>query len=109
MPEHNRQSHFWPHIPKTALNDRDTRVLLQLQRVRGRCTIRQLAGALGLSVTPTFDSLRYLRDLGLVDWVDGQMGTLHTTSAPVAINFDGIDRTQRRVRRPHRPVNEDLF
>lgn len=46
---------------------------------RGARTVREVALAVGRSLDPTHKALRQARRAGLVDWTDGEHGTLHST------------------------------
>jgi hypothetical protein len=63
-----------------------TRVLMALIRVYardGRATVRSVAAEVDLGASTTLAHLRRLRRFGLVDWADGQTGTLRPLVGPV--------------------------
>jgi DNA-binding IscR family transcriptional regulator len=62
--------------PPGALGDSPTRVLLAV--ADGYNTTGRITAATGLSRTYVFWCLRLLRDEGLVDWVPGTQGTIHS-------------------------------
>ncbi len=62
----------------------DTRVLLAVVTDH-RPTVRRVAAATGISVGSTYERLRHLKTLGLVDWQPGRRGTLHAPYRPVQV------------------------
>lgn len=62
--------------PPGAFNDSQTRILLAV--ADGFNTTGSIARATGLSRTYVFHCLRGLREAGLVDWVAGTQGTIHS-------------------------------
>lgn len=54
------------------------KVLMALARL-DRPTVRAVAAEAGMSIQPTHQALRELRDEGMVAWTDGRQGTMRAT------------------------------
>lgn len=69
-------------LPREAIGPSATTVLLtvmSLHRAETTVRIRDVRAATGLALGTVTVHLSNLRAAGLVDWVDGQSGTLHPT------------------------------
>jgi len=75
-----------PLLPERDLfRTNDTQVLIALTRLGTNVTVREVVRATGIPLTTVYDSLRWLREHGLVEWEEGRHATLRSRMVEVPL------------------------